>query len=349
MAERSKGISFDQVMRDLKAGKLLPVYLLMGEESYFIDQITDFIANNVLKPEERDFNQSVLFGADVTAAQVILLCREYPMMATRRVVIIKEAQGMRQLDMLEKYVRKPVSSTVLVIAYKGGTVDRRKKIVAASEASGVVFESKKFRQNGREQMAFIENYLKSRQATIDEKSKLMVAEHVGTDLSRLASELDKVVISLPDNDRRVTPEIVEREIGVSKEYNSFELRDALIHRDVLKANKIIKYFNNNPKPSDSKSRGIFGILPLLFSYFQNLMLAYYTPGGKTQSGIAAQLGLRQLWQADAYIEGMRNYSAMKVMQIIDKMRVVEAKSKGLDNPNTSLGDLLKELIFFILH
>lgn len=342
MADKKLGVDFASVMKDLKARRFLPVYVLMGEESYYIDKIADYIANNVMPPEERDFNQSVLFGADVTAAQVADLCKGYPMMAEYRVVIVKEAQNLRGWEPIEKYLERPVKSTILVICHKNGLIDKRKKVVARASTVGLVFESDKLRD--RELPAFIENYLKVRQATVEPKATQMIVDHVGADLNRLTSELEKLLISLPDNDRRVTPDIVERKIGVSKDYNGFELRSAVINRDVYKANQIMKYFDKNPKAGS-----IYSFLPLLFSYFQNLMIAYYAPQKNNENELAKFLELRGGWAARDYMTGMRNYSGVKVMQIIGKFREIDARSKGVDNPSTGAGELMKELLFFILH
>ncbi|MBR5037897.1 MAG: DNA polymerase III subunit delta [Prevotella sp.] len=343
MAEKkSVGTTFETIMRDLKAGQYAPVYVLMGEESYYIDRITDYIAQHALREEERDFNQTVVFGADVSAGQVADLARRFPMMAERQVVIVKEAQNIKNWDRLEAYFEKPQLSTVLVLAYKNGTIDGRKKVVAKAQKCGVVFESKKKRDY--ELPAFIEGYLKTLQCTIDNKSSQMIADHIGADLSRLTSELDKVVMSLPENDRRITPEVVEQQIGVSKDFNGYELRSAIANRDILKANRIVKYFDSNPK-----SGSAFMLIPLLFSYFQNLMIAYYSPNRTNENEVAKWLDLRNGWAAREYILGMRNYSGVKVMQIIDKIRETDAKSKGLDNPNTGVGELLKELVSFIFY
>ena len=343
MAEKkSVGTTFETIMRDLKAGQYAPVYVLMGEESYYIDRITDYIAQHALREEERDFNQTVVFGTDVSAGQVADLARRFPMMAERQVVIVKEAQNIKNWDRLEAYFEKPQQSTVLVLAYKNGTIDGRKKVVAKAQKCGVVFESKKKRDY--ELPGFIEGYLKTLQCTIDNKSSQMIADHIGADLSRLTSELDKVVMSLPENDRRITPEVVELQIGVSKDFNGYELRSAIANRDVLKANRIVKYFDSNPK-----SGSAFMLIPLLFSYFQNLMIAYYSPNRTNENEVAKWLDLRNGWAAREYILGMRNYSGVKVMQIIDKIRETDAKSKGLDNPNTGVGELLKELVSFIFY
>ena len=343
MAEKKATVTFDAIMRDLKSGKYAPVYILMGDESYYIDRITDYIAENVLDPDDRDFNQTVVFGADTTAAQEVDLVLGYPVMpAAHRVVIVKEAQGLKSLDALERYFEKPLASTLLVIAYKNGTIDRRKKVVGKAEAVGVVFESKKKRDY--ELPTFIETYLKKNHVAIDPKSAAMIAEHIGADLSRLISELDKVMISLPDDNRRVTPDIVEREIGVSKEFNIFELRTAIIERNVFKANQIVKYFDKNPKAGS-----LFSCLPLLYTFFQNLMVAFYAPDKNNDNNLAAFLELKSVWALKDYRVGMRNFSAMKTLQILAKIRETDAKSKGLDSLNTSTDDLMRELIFFILH
>jgi len=342
MAEKRQTTTYESILSDLSEGKFAPLYILMGEESYFIDKITDFIAQNALREEERDFNQTVCFGSDVSAAAVADMARRYPMMAERQVVIVKEAQNIKQWDQLEQYFEKPQPTTVLVIAYKNGTIDGRKKILTkAQNAGAVIFESKKLYE--RDLPVFIVDYLKRHQATIDQKSCLMIAEHIGSDLSRLTSELDKVCLSMPEGSRHITPEVVEEQIGVSKDFNGFEFRSAIANRDILKANQILKYFDSNPK-----SGGPFMLIPLLFNFFQNLMLAHYAPQ-KTDSGVAQFLDLRNAWGAKEYMIGLRNYSGMKTMQIIQKIRETDAKSKGLDNPNTPVGDLMKELVFFILH
>jgi len=342
MAE-AKNVSFDSIMSDLKARKFLPVYYLMGDESYYIDLISDYIAEHVLQPEERDFNQTFLFGSDVTASQIVDTARRYPMMSEYQVVIVKEAQNIKNTEALEKYFKAPMASTVLVMCHKNGSIDGRKReYVKAIQGAGVLFESKKLKD--KDLPPFIENYLKRKNVSIDPKSTQIIADSIGADLSRLTSELDKVILSLPEKDRRVTPQVVEEQIGVSKDFNGFELRDAIVNRNIFKANQIVKYFDDNPKAGS-----IYSFLPMLFNYFQNLMIAYYAPNNKSQEGVAEWLELRNSWAAKDYMNGMRNYSAMKVMQIIGKIREIDAKSKGLDNPNTPPGELMKELIFYILH
>jgi len=310
MAE-AKNVTFDSIMHDLEARRFVPVYYLMGDEPYYIDQIADYIAEHVLQPEERDFNQTTLFGSDVNASQIADYARRYPMMSEYQVIIVKEAQNIKNTDALAQYFKAPMPSTILVMCHKNGTIDGRKKeYVKMIQVAGVLFESKKLKE--RELPAFIETYLKAKNVSIDPKSTQMIADNIGSDLSRLTGELDKVILSLPEDNKKVTPQVVEDQIGVSKEFNGYELRDAIVNRNVYKANLIIKYFDENPKAGS-----IYSFLPLLFNYF--------------------------------YMTGMRNYAAMKVMQIISKIREIDAKSKGLDNPNTPPGELMKELIFYILH
>ncbi|MDO4309458.1 MAG: DNA polymerase III subunit delta [Prevotella sp.] len=330
------------IMADLKARKFAPIYYLMGEEPYYIDKIADYIAENVLRPEERDFNLMVMYGSDVTAVQVADTAKRYPMMSDYQVIIVKEAQNIRNTDALEAYLKNPPASTILVMCHKNGVLDRRKKLAATVEKGGVLFESKKMRE--RDLPAFIEAYLRQHGASIDPKSQQIIADSIGADLNRLTGELDKLLISLPENDRRVTPLVVEQQIGVSKDFNSFELRDAIVRRDVFKANQIVKYFNENPKAGS-----LYSFLPMLFNYFQNLMIAFYCPQRNSQEALAKWLDLRSPWAAKDYITGMQNYTGMKVLQIISQFRAIDAKSKGLDNPNTPSGELVKELIFFIFH
>lgn len=337
-----QGVTFQTIMQDLKNRNFAPFYLLMGDESYYIDSISDYIASHVLSPEECDFNQTICFGSDVTAVQVADMARRYPMMAEYQVIIVKEAQNIRSLEALEKYLKNPVKSTILVWCHKNGKIDARKKVIGVAQSVGVVFESKKLRDY--QLPDFIQNYLKPKKISIDPKSCQMIADYIGADLSRIVSELDKILIYLPEDDRRITPEVVEKEVGVSKDFNAFELRNAIVSKDVFKANQIIKYFDNNPKAGS-----LYSFLPLLFSFFQNLMIIHYSPNKSSEQDIARALDLKSAWGSKDFITGLRNYSARKTMEIISKIREVDGKSKGLDNPNTGAGELMKELIFFILH
>jgi len=336
-------VTYDGVMRDLEARHFLPLYYLMGDESYYIDKISNWIAENVLQPEERDFDQTVLFGSDVTASQIVDAAKRYPMMSKYQVLIVKEAQNIKNTEPLEKYFKAPMPSTILVMCHKNGSIDGRKReYVKAIQQVGILFESKKLRD--RDLPSFIEGYLRARNVSIDTKSTQLIADSIGADISRLVSELDKVLLSLPEEDRRVTPQVVEDQIGVSKDFNGYELRDAIVNRNIFKANQIVKYFDENPKAGS-----IYSFLPMLFNYFQNLMIAHYCPQKNSQERVAEWLDLRSPWAAKDYMTGIKNYSAMKVMHILSKIREIDAKSKGLDNPNTPPGELMRELIFFILH
>ena len=289
----------DDILKELRAKQYRPVYYLMGEESYYIDLISDYIVDNVLTDTEKEFNLTVVYGADVDIATVLVLC------------------------------------------HKHGVLDRRKKLAAEIEKVGVLFESKKVKD--AQLPAFITSYMKRKGVDLDPKATSMLADFVGTDLSRLTGELEKLIITLPKGQTRVTPEQIERNIGISKDYNNFELRSAIVEKDILKANKIIKYFEENPKTNPIQMT-----LSLLFGFFSNLMLAYYAPE-KTEQGIASFIGLKTPWQSREYLSAMRRYSGVKTMQIIGEIRYADAKSKGVGNSSLSDGDILRELVFKILH
>ena len=336
-----KELTCDDILSELKKKQFYPVYYLMGEEPYYIDIITDYITDNILTDIEKEFNLTVVYGSDVDIATVINAAKRYPMMSEYQVVIVKEAQNIKNIEELAFYLQKPLTSTILVICHKHGVLDRRKKLAAEIEKSGVLFESKKIKEANLP--GFIASYLKRKGVDIEQKAGEMLTEFIGNDLCRLTGELEKLIITLPTGQTRVTPEQVEKNIGISKDYNNFELRNALINKDVLKANRIIKYFEENPK-----SNPIQMTLPLLFSFFSNLMLAYYAPD-KSDQGIASMLGLRTPWQAKDYMLAMKKYSGVKTMQIISEIRQADAKVKGVDNASLSDSQILKELVFKILH
>lgn len=337
----AKETTYEEIARNLKNKIYSPVYFLMGEEDYYIDRISDYIMDTVLTETEKEFNLTLLYGSDTDIVSIINAARRYPMMSKYQVVIVREAQNLKNLDELIHYLQKPMSSTILVMCYKHGTLDRRKKITTELEKAGVLFESKKLKDT--QLPGFISSYLKRKQVEIEPKASEMMAEFVGTDLNRMAGELEKLIITLPAGQKRITAEQIERNIGISKDYNNFELRNALIEKDVFKANQIVKYFEDNPKNNPLQVT-----LAVLFNFFSNLMLAYYAPD-KSDQGIASQLGLRSPWQAKDYMAGMRKYTGVKVMQIIGAIRTCDAKSKGIDNPSTPDGELLRELVYFILH
>lgn len=337
----TKVFTYEEIVRDVKNGVYVPIYFLMGEEDYYIDRISEYIADRVLTEAEKEFNLTILYGADTDIATIINSAKRYPMMSKYQIVMVKEAQNLKNLDELTYYLQKPLMSTILVFCYKHGVLDRRKKLAAEIEKAGILFESKKLKD--AQLSGFISSYLKRKRVDIEPKASEMMAEFVGADLNRMAGELEKLVITLPDGCSRITPEQIERNIGISKDYNNFELRNALITKDVLKANLIVKYFNNN-----MKNNPLQVTLAVLFGFFSNLMLTYYAPG-KSEQEIASFLGLRSPWQAKDYLAAMKKYSVVKVMQIIGEIRLCDAKSKGVKNSSVSDGDLLRELIYFIMH
>lgn len=342
MADNRSGTTFEGIMKDLRGRKFKPVYLLAGEEPYYIDQIADYIAANAIEEEQRDFNQVVFYGLDSTPVQVMDAAHAAPMMADYQVVILREAQLMKGVEQLEKYMRNPVPSTILVVCYKKEPPKARKGWVAEAEKNGVFFESKKLRDYSLP--AFITAYLKSKGYEMEQKASVMISDFIGADLSRVVSELDKLIIALPNGEKRISPEFVENQIGISKDYNVFELRDAIVKKDIVKANRIVNYFDKNPKAGN-----LHTIVPSLFNFFQNLMLAYYCPQKQREEDLATWLGLRSGWAARDYVLALKNYSAMKTMNIIQKLRITAAKSNGLDNRSATEGELMRELVYFILH
>lgn len=334
-------ITCDDILKELKAKQYRPIYYLMGEEPYYIDLIADYIADNVLTETEKEFNQTVVYGADVDIATVVNTAKRYPMMSEHQVVIVKEAQNIRNMEELSYYLQKPLLSTILVICHRHGVLDRRKKLAAEIEKSGILFESKKVKDT--QLPAFITSYMKRKGVDLEPKAVSMLADFVGTDLSRLTGELEKLIITLPKGHTRITPDQIEHNIGISKDYNNFELRGAIVEKDILKANKIIKYFEENPKTNPIQMT-----LSLLFGFFSNLMLAYYAPE-KSEQGIATFLGLKSPWQSREYLSAMRRYNGVKTMQIIGEIRFADAQSKGVRNSSLGDGDILRELVFKILH
>ncbi len=331
--------TYESIMSELKTGAYHTVYYLMGEESYFTDKIVDYITDNILTDIEKEFNLTVFYGLETNIDTVISAARRYPMMAEKQVVVVKEAQMMKNIDALINYLRMPQPSTILVFAHKNGSLDKRKKISAELERNAVVLDSKKMRE---EQLpVFINNYLQSRGLVADKTAVKMLAESVGVELSRMTGEIDKLEIALAGNSKEITPDMVEEHIGISKEYNNFELQNAIVNKDVYKANKIINYFAQNPKKNPIQMT-----LALLFSFFSNLMMAYYAPE-KSERGVSDFLGIR--WGVADYVKAMRNYRAMHVMEIIHLIRMADAQSKGAEGATISDGEIMRELLYKIMH
>lgn len=345
--KQSSAEAYNALLKELQSGKIAPVYLLMGGESYYIDKICDWMTSNLLKEEEKDFNLSIVYGNDISAQQIMDNARRFPMMAERQVIVVRDTQNMKDLDLLEKYMDHPVPTTVLVLCHGGGTLDARKKANARIIQASRVFISDPPKYDS-EIIAFINSYIKQPEynATIDQRAAQVMAAHIGGDLKRLSSELDKLLLSFaPGAPRKITSDIIEQQIGISKDYNVFELKDAIVRKDALKAHRIAKYYNDNPKAG-----GLFKVLPMMFNLFQNLMLCYYIPKPITESAIMAQLGLKNTWATKDYITAKQNYSARKTLGIISKLREIDARSKGVNNNTTTTpaSELLKELISFIL-
>ena len=346
----TSGTAYRQILKELEKGIYKPVYYLMGDEPFFIDSISDYIREHALPPEARDFNQLVLYGNETTMNDIIQRARSYPMGCDRQVIIVKEAQHLMKKDadgagsasdMLSAYMQQVMSSTILVFCHKNGTLDKRKKIIALIEKVGVLFESKKVKDDALPD--FIEEFLSEHGMKMSPKGMSMMSESVGADLCRMNGELEKLVTAMPAGSIEITPDVIEQHVGVSKDFNIYEFRDAIINKNIAKANKIAAYYESNPKTYPMQL-----ITATIFPYFANLMLAFYAPD-KTDRGIADQLDLKNTWAVREYTTGMRNYTATQTMQIINTIRRYDAKSKGVDaTANTGEG-LLKELLYLILH
>lgn len=330
-----------KILQDIRNKTFAPVYFLMGDEPYYIDLICDTIIANALSESERDFNQTILYGADIEDFGIVInTAKRFPMMAQHQLVVVKEAQMIRSIESLTYYLQKPLRSTILVICYKGSY--KSKKILAEIGKVGVLYESKKLYEN--QLPAFISNYLAEKRMTIDPKASAMMADFIGADLNRLTGELDKLAITLPEGQTRITAESVERNIGISKDFNNFELLNAIINRNVYKANLIVRYFEQNPK-----NNPLVVTISVLFNFFANLMLCYFAPD-KSENGLAGELKLRSAFQARDYIVAMRNYNAFKCIEIIDCIRRSDAKSKGVNSGAMSQdSDILREMVFRIMH
>lgn len=333
--------TYESIMSELKSGKYRPVYYLMGEEGYFTDKITDYIATHALTEDEQGFNQAIYYGLESNIDDIITAAKRFPMMAERQVIIVREAQMLKNIDNLLYYLQAPSATTVLVFAHKNGSLDKRKKVATELERTGVMLDSKKLRS---EQLpSFVNGYLREKGLAADNKSVMMICEAVGADLSRIASEIDKLSIALPQGTTAVTPELVEEYIGISKEYNIFELQNAIVNKDVYKANSIINNFAQNPKKNPIQLT-----LAFLFGFFSNVMMAYYAPE-KSERGIAAFLGLKSTWGVGDYMKAMKNYRAVHVMDVLHLIRLADAQSKGAEGAAAPDGEIMRELLYKIMH
>jgi len=328
------------IVSNIKNGNLQPIYFLMGDEPYYIDKISDFIEENVLEESEKGFNQVVMYGRDVSIDEIVSSAKRFPMMAERQVIIVKEAQDLsRTIDKLESYALNPQPSTVLVLNYKYKKLDKRKKVYKAIAKAGLIYESKKLYEN--QVSDWIRRVLGGKKYHIEPKASQMLVEFLGTDLSKINNELDKLISVLPV-ETIINPEDIEENIGISKDFNNFELRKAVGERQVLKANRIINYFAENPR-----KHPLVMTISLLNSFFTQLLM-YHGLQEKSKMNVAKKLGINPYFVGD-YVTATRNYPMRKVAQIIAFLREADVRSKGVGANGLPQADILKELIFKILH
>ena len=332
-------VTFEGLKSQLAKRQYAPIYLLHGEEGYYIDALVK-IFEQILPPEERDFNMYTMYAPEVSPDTVMDACRRYPMMAERQVVILKEAQAINatQLNRLHLYASQPSPTTILVICCRGAVAKAKDLIAEIKKNNGVVFLSEKIKESNA--LNFINSYIKFKGLNAEQKSLEMLRDFIGTDLSRLYNEIDKLALILEQN-AMITPECIERNIGVSKDYNNFELVDALAQKDSLKAYKIIEYFRSNPKNNPSVLT-----IAAIFNYFSNLLTLYFSKD-KSEPTLMAMVGAKWPIQFAKYKAGLKNYNAFQAIEIIAAIREFDAKSKGIDSRQNE-HDLMKDLIFHIL-
>ncbi len=329
------------IRQQLKSGTPASLYVLHGEEGYYLDELVkDFEA--LVPDDEKDFNLYVLYAPQVTPDQVVDACLRYPMMAERQVVILKEAQAVKAdfINELTAYAERPNAQTVFVLVCRGAKLTGAKFLKAVGASKGVIFESRKIFDS--QVGAKIEELVAGAGLTIDSKAKAMLADHVGVDLSRIVNEVRKLTLVLPPK-AAITPQVVEKLIGVNKDYNNFELVDALAVRDVAKVYRIVEYFRSNPKPNPPVVT-----CASIFSFFSKLLMAHYAPE-RTESGIASAIGSRPGAQdLKRVIAAMRMYNARQTVNAISACRRFDVRSKGIGSRQDSY-DLLRELVFGILN
>lgn len=328
-----------KIVNDIKAGNIKPIYFLMGEEPYYIDKLSEYIEKNVLTEEEKGFNQTVLYGRDVSVEDIVSTAKRYPMMSERQVVIVKEAQELsRTIDKLESYAENPMASTVLVICYKYKTLDKRKKVTKLIAQKGLVFESKKLYEN--QVSDWIKRILSGKKYAIDPKASAMLVEFLGTDLSKINNELEKLQIILPVGST-ITPHHIEENIGFSKDFNNFELLKALGSRNQVKSFQIVAYFAEN-----QKANPLVVTTSTVFGFFVKI-LKYHGLKDKNPTKVASALGVSPYFLKD-YDLALKNYPMKKVSQIIATLREIDVKSKGV-GASLSEADLLKEMLYKIFN
>lgn len=333
-------VTYEEIISDLKNRIFKPVYFLAGEEPYYIDLITGYIEEKVLPEAEKAFNQMVIYGDDTNIPAIIDTARRFPMMASHQVIIIKEAQSLKKLEDLVIYLEKPLLSTILVFSYKYKTLDKRTKLFKTLESRGVYFESPRIRDYLIP--GWIERYLMTKGIRIDPSAGAMLTEYLGTDLHKIVNELDKLMITLPEGKPVITNSLIEKNIGISKDYNNFELQKAIGEKNILKANMIVHYFADNPKDNP-----IMLTIASLFGYFSKLLTYHYLTD-KSKNNVAAELKVNPFFVKD-YDFSATKYNVSRTVQIISLLRTYDMRSKGYGDPGTEPGDLLKELVYKILH
>ena len=332
--------TYEEIMSDLKNRIFRPVYFLAGEEPYYIDLITDYIEEKVLPESEKSFNQMVLYADDTNIASIIDVARRFPMMSSHQVVIIKEAQSLKKIDDLAIYLEKPLASTILVFSYKYKTLDKRTKLFKTLESHSVYFESPRLRDY--QIPGWIDRYLMKKGIKTDPSAGAMLTEYLGTDLHKIANELDKLIITLPGGKPVITTELIEKNIGISKDYNNFELQKAIGERNILKSNMIVRYFADNPKDNPMTLT-----VASLFGFFSKLLQYHYLTD-KSKNNVAASLKVNPFFVRD-YESAAVKYNVAKTVQIISLLRTFDMRSKGFGDAGTEPGELLKELVYRILH
>jgi DNA polymerase-3 subunit delta len=332
-------MTFEELIRDLKNKVYHPVYFLQGEEPYYIDRISDYIAEHVLTPDEKEFNQTIVYGKETDPLTIIGTAKRYPMMSNHQVLIVKEAQELKDLDKLVPYIEQPLVSTLLVLCYKYKTVDKRTTFAKSLGKKGVLFDSEKLYDS--KIPAWINQYVLSKHYKINQKASFLLSEYIGNNLSKITNELDKLMLNVPPA-TEININHIETFVGISKDYNIFELQAAIGKRDVLKANKIINYFTANPKGNP-----LVVILSSLYGYFTKILI-YHGLADKSQKNVASELKVNPYFVSD-YETSARVYSVNKLEDIISYLKQYDLLSKGVDTTGISEGQLLKELVFKILH
>ncbi len=340
-------MTFEQILGDLKKKIYYPVYFLQGEEPYYIDELSDYIEKNILSESEKEFNQTIVYGRELDIYTLISYARRYPMMSNYQVVIVKEAQDLKTLISKQKderdpfldYLLKPTESTLLVLCYKYNKIDKRTKISKTLEKSAVLFESKRIYDD--QLPAWIGKFSQSHGLKINPKAMQMIAENLGNDLTKIANELIKLKLNLKDG-QEISTELVEINIGVSKEFNIFELQKAIGQRNVLKAFRISDYFAANPK-----NNPMVLTLPQLYSYFMKVLM-YHQLEDRSTNNASSVLGINPYFLGD-FIKAAKEYSPDLCTRNIRFISDYDLHSKGVNNPSTNDGELLRELVFKILH